>query len=300
MCLRRDSPGNDLSLPGRVAETASDAVAQDVMSLVRSHPLIAFFVLAYALSWWTSPFYYARISPFFPDFPFLATGTLLAGLIVVAVASGRAGLRGLGTRMIRWRVGWGRYAAALGIPLGVTVVTVALRVALGAPVAVLTQVPPLPTFLLVFAVRLIDPIDGPMAEEPGWRGYALPQLQRSGRSPLWATAILALLAAGWHLPLIVAQQLPPPGLLGAFAVTVWYTWLYNHTGGSVFMTVVMHAAEGTFGQLAAVGVSEGADFPLAFSIYVALTCVVAVGLVVLDGRAWRGVRVEISPARRRT
>src|SRR5438105_10163164 len=253
------------------------------MSVVRTYPLIAFFVLAYALSWWPTPLYVAGVPPFFPDLPFLGTGPLLASLLVTSIASGRAGLREVGARMIRWRVGWRWYAAALGIPFGVAVVTMAL----GGPITTLAQLPPFETLLFVFALRLINPLDGPLAEEPGWRGFALPRLQGAGRSPLWATLILALLVTAWHLPdVLVTQRLPPLGLLGAFAVTFWYTWLFNHTGGSVFMTLVMHAAEGTFG-LAVASVFEGADFARAFSIYVAVTCVVAVGLVVLDRKAWQ-------------
>ncbi|MFL5698866.1 MAG: CPBP family intramembrane glutamic endopeptidase [Ktedonobacteraceae bacterium] len=191
--------------------------------------------------------------------------------------------------MIRWRVNWRWYAAALGIPLAVAVVAIALNVALGAPVPSLAKLPPLTTFLLVFAVRLINPLNGPLAEEPGWRGYALPRLQGSSRSPLLASVILALLVVGWHLPLVVvAHQFPPIGLLGAFAVTFWFTWLLNHTGGSVFMTLVMHSAEGTFGPLAGFGSFAGADFARWFSIYVVVACVVAIGLVVFDWKAWRG------------
>jgi membrane protease YdiL (CAAX protease family) len=143
------------------------------------------------------------------------------------------------------------------------------------------------TLLFVFALRLINPLDGPLGEEPGWRGFALPRLQGSGRSPLWATLLLALLVAAWHLPeVLVTQRLPPLGLLGAFAVTFWYSWLFNHTGGSAFMTLVMHAAEGTFG-LAMASVFEGADLERAFSIYVAMTCLVAVALVAIERTAWR-------------
>jgi uncharacterized protein len=257
------------------------------MSVVRSYPLIAFFVLTYVLSWWTTPLYAAGVPPFFPDFPFLGTGPLLASLIVTSIATGRAGLRELGARMIRWRVGWRWYTAALAIPLGVAVVTMALSVALGAPISALAQLPTLDILLFVFALRLINPLDGPLGEEPGWRGFALPRLQGAGHSPLGATLILALLVAAWHLPeVLVTQRLPPIALLGAFAVTFWYNWLFNRTGGSVFMTLVMHAAEGTFAP-AVLRVFEGADFARAFAIYVAMTCLMAVALVVIEREAWR-------------
>ena len=51
------------------------------MSAIRRHPLVAFFVLSYALSWWVVPFGWDQ-------FPFLATGPLLAALVVLALTEG--------------------------------------------------------------------------------------------------------------------------------------------------------------------------------------------------------------------
>src|SRR5215211_4064063 len=256
------------------------------MSLVKRHPIITFFVLAYAISWVGWPLYAAGVWPI----PFLATGPLIAALIVIPLTQGRSGLRELGSRMIRWRVRWYWYAAALGIPLTVLLVTVGLNVALGAGAPSLGATS-LSTILVVFAVRLIDPLDGPLGEEPGWRGFALPGLQ-GGRSRLVATWILAVLVAGWHLPLFFIEEggLQPSvvlgGLLGPFAFTFVATWLFNHTGGSVLMTLVMHAAEGTIhpNELWAVGASAAT----AQAIYPVVWFVVAIGLVILDWRFWRG------------
>ena len=92
------------------------------MSAVRRHPLVAFFVLTYALTWGVLPLGI-----------FGATGPLLAALIMIAITEGRAGLRALGSQMSRWRVGWRWYAVAIGLPLAVFRFIVALNVALGAP-----------------------------------------------------------------------------------------------------------------------------------------------------------------------
>jgi len=174
------------------------------MSLVKRHPLITFFVLMFVLSWWPWPLYAMgvpwAISPLLP-------GPLLAALIVIPLTQGWAGLRELGLRMIRWRVGWRWYAVALGIPLAVAAVAVALIVALGAPVPSLATLPPLTSIVMVFAIKLINPLNGPMGEEPGWRGLALPGLQAS-RSPLVSTLILAPIVALWHVPLVFAHMLP--------------------------------------------------------------------------------------------
>jgi hypothetical protein len=249
--------------------------------VVKRHPLITFFVLTFVLSWWTWPLYAVGLSPS-PLFP----GPILAALIVIPITQGWAGLRELGSRMIRWRVGWIWYAVALGIPLAAAAVAWALNVALGAPVPSLASLPPLTSILMVFAIRLINPLDGPMSEEPGWRGVALPGLQGSGRSPLLATLILAPIVALWHVPLVFAHQLPPVGLLGAFTFTFVATWVFNHTGGSVFMTLVMHAAEGTFGLLGG-AMFAGASLAQLAWVYPVVWFVVVIGLVIFDWKFWR-------------
>src|SRR5215211_4169189 len=128
------------------------------MSLVKRHPLITFFVLMFVLSWWPWPLYAMGVpwatSPMLP-------GPLLAALIVIPITQGWAGLRELGSRIIRWRVGWRWYAVALGIPLAVAVAGVALSVALGASWSV-AKLPALSALVMVFAMRLLDPLGAPV------------------------------------------------------------------------------------------------------------------------------------------
>jgi uncharacterized protein len=125
------------------------------MSLVRRHPIITFFVLAYAIAW-----------GFVPFGSFGAFAPLVAALIVIPVTQGWSGLKELGLRMIRWRVRWYWYAVAIGLPLAVHLAIVGLNVAAGAdlPAPTFTS---LSTFLTVFAVRLVNPTDGPLGEHPG-------------------------------------------------------------------------------------------------------------------------------------
>ena len=257
------------------------------LSVVRRNPIITFFVLTFVLTYLPWPLHAMGLFPL-PLLP----GPVLAALIVVPITQGRAGLRELGSRMIRWRVRWYWYVVALGLPLAVLLVTVGLNVALGAGAPSLAGVGSLSTLLIVFAVRLINPFDGPMAEEPGWRGVALPRLQGSGLSPLLATMILAVLVTGWHVPLLFLEEggLQPSFLvgflLGTVAVTFWYTWLFNHTGGSVLITLVSHAAQGTITIQAPW--STSADVAQANLIYGIVAIGVAIGLVIFDRKAWRG------------
>ena len=152
-------------------------------SLVKGHPIVTFFVLSYALAWMLVPFG-----------SFGAYGPLVAALVVVPITQGVAGLKELGLRIIRWRVRWYWYAVALGVPLAVHLAVVGLDVASGAGIPSLTF-SSLTTFLTVFAIRLVNPTDGPLGENPGWQGFALPGVQGSGYSPLLATAMVAPLVS---------------------------------------------------------------------------------------------------------
>ncbi len=215
---------------------------------------------------------------------------MIAAFVVILMTRGPSGLRELGSRMVRWRIRWYWYAAALGLPLGAILLTAGLNVALGAGAPSLA-VGSLGTVLLVFAVRVVNPGDGPMGEEPGWRGFVLPGLQTT-LSPLVSTSILGVLVTGWHVPILFLEEggLRPAFLVGyllaSVAMTFWCSWLFNRSGGSVLITIASHAAQGTItvGGLC----SAGADLAQATLLYAVVASAVAIGLVVFDREAWRG------------
>jgi len=237
------------------------------MTVIKRHPLITFFVLAYALAWGALPWN-----------SFFAPGALVAAIVTVALTGGWAGLRELGARLIRWRVNWIWYALALGVPLAVQLATAALNVRFGASAFSLSYGLP-----LAVALHIVNPTDGPFSEEPSFRGYALPTLQ-NGRSRFTATAILAVLVAGWHLPLLVlpAFDLYPFEFITTVAVTFWYSWLFNRSGGSSLIPLIAHGAEGTIGR----DQWTGADDFRRAGIYLALWSLVVIGLLVFDRRFW--------------
>ena len=250
------------------------------MSLVQRHPVVTFFVLTFVIGWGLIPIW-----------TFQAGSPFIAALIVIPLTQGVAGLKELGLRIIRWRVRWYWYVVAIGVPLAVIGLTVGLNVALGASAPSMVQYSSVSTILLMFAIRLVNPGDGALGEEPGWRGVALPGLQ-STLSPLVSTLILGVVVTVWHVPLLFLEEgLLRPSiivgfLLGTMAVTFFYTWLFNHTGGSVFMSIVSHSAQGTI-QLGGLW-SVGADFAQANLIFGLVGSALAIGLVVFDWKAWRG------------
>jgi uncharacterized protein len=247
-----------------------------VKGLFTRNPLVSFFVLAFAFSWWAVP-----------AGSFLPCGPLIAALIVLGVTEGRAGLADLGRRMLRWRVGSGWYTVAIVLPLAALFAAIGLNLALGAPVSALDDLDPWYLLIGLFVLRLFNPLDGAMGEEPGWRGFALPRLQAK-RSPLVASLILGLIVAAWHLPLVFLpkEDLAPTFLLATVAITFMYTWIYNHTRGSVLMTIIAHAAQGTI-VFSALGFT-GPDESRAVILFTAVTCLVTIGLLVFDWPSWRG------------
>jgi len=251
-----------------------------LVSLIRRYPLITFFVLAYALSWW--PLVVKIGGPVAEGiFPF---GPMLAAIVLTALTLGWIGTKALLARQVRWRVGVRWYAVALLLPAVLAVAAVSLNVMLGAPApteAVLAGVVALP---MVFVFRLV--FSGPLGEELGWRGYALPRLQ-VGRSALSASLILGVIWATWHLPFYLSGAVTlvefASTWVSTFAATIVITWLFNNTNGSVLLTMLLHASNGTM---------LGGFFFKMFSAADALTlgwlvagvwCVAAIVVVIVAG-----------------
>jgi uncharacterized protein len=220
-----------------------------IRTLISRYPLIAFFSLACILTWagWIFPdrIYAGTLlsGAFALPFVLLVPGPLYAALIVTAVTDGKRGVAALLRKLTIWRVGLGWFATALLLAPAVCVTPAYLNMYFGAPNPTVSLIAALPTMLLTFAIRLINPLDGPMQEELGWRGFALPRLQE--RHPaLLASVILGGLVVIWHVPLVWLGMLPANALFGTFAFTIVFGWLYNNVKHSVLMTLIAHAADG--------------------------------------------------------
>jgi uncharacterized protein len=91
-------------------------------------------------------------------------------------------------------------------------------------------------------------LGGPLFEEPGWRGFALPRLQELF-GPLTAALLIGVLWWGWHLPLFLCKFWSSSSvgayLLIVTGLSVILTFLYNVSAGSVFVMIVAHGAFNT-------------------------------------------------------
>ncbi|MGE0441773.1 MAG: CPBP family intramembrane glutamic endopeptidase [Gemmatimonadales bacterium] len=212
----------------------------------RPRQLWLYFVLTFAVSWIP-----VSLPLLFPDFSrrvlgeftlqnpvvFLAVYTpSLVGIVLTGIFEGPAGLKRFFGRLSPFRVRWPWFVVALaGIPL---LVALGALVTGGSPAfAGWGAVAAVPTALV------LDP--GPIGEEFGWRGYALPRLLDRW-SPFTATLILGVIWAIWHVPAFYLPGMPQSELnlatffAGAIGVSMFMTWTQLGTAGSILIAILIH------------------------------------------------------------
>jgi membrane protease YdiL (CAAX protease family) len=225
------------------------------LSWFKKHSLVIYFILAYALTWSIQiPLALSMRGLIDTQIPVVihylgAFGPLIAAFIVIALTEGRAGIRALTSRWLKWRVELRYYAFAVLAPIAFFTLAVLInRIVSGewSDLALLGDADYL-RYLSPFGALLLWLLTYGLGEETGWRGYALPHLQ-SKYSAASATLILAVLWAFWHLPAFFYRDTyVQMGLLGfpVFLVsitfaTMVFTWLYNSTNGSLLLVILFH------------------------------------------------------------
>jgi membrane protease YdiL (CAAX protease family) len=268
---------------------------QSIAVLIKRHPMAAFLILTYALSWWPMLFVDGLNS----------FGPTIAALIVTALVGGGAAVKALLQKQVQWRVKPRWYAVALGLPFGLYILAVALNVLLGAPAPSAEQLGQLPVALLLFPLIMI--IGGPLGEELGFQGFAQPRLL-AVRSALVASLLMAAIRIGFHLPLIVDVDNPTslanlPYIPLLIAAAVLYTWLYLHTNGSVLLATLLHGSI-AIGAEYFQPMFSGADSLRLFWILAALFCAAALVVLIATGpnltRRAPAAHAEVILARRGT
>lgn len=212
-------------------------------------PLTSFAILAFALSWlgawplirhtqdpasWEPPEWWDVL---------LAAGPSLAALIIVAVTGGAAAIRRFVASCLDTRIGARAWALAVGAPVAIFVAALLIHFAARGDWPVARSGAPLLS-LAFLAPGLLAALSGP-AEEPGWRGYALPRLLERHR-PLLATLLLAALWIPWHLPMFFYRENFGIGQFGMFSFAllcgaIWLTQVHLLAGGRAFAAIAWHA-----------------------------------------------------------
>src|ERR671911_331633 len=247
-------------------------------SLIRRYPLITFFVLAYALSWWPWVLYALDLLPQ----PIVGFGPFLAALVVLTITSGKTGIVGLLRRMVRWRVAPVWYAVALLLPVAITLGATVLNVLLGAQAPSSTELGGWTSLFSTFFILLLIPGLGGTWEEPGWRGYALPRLQ-VGRSALIASLILWVGVVIWHLPLMIVEEIHWSDIVFLLGFVIVFNWVFNNANGSVLIVMLMHAMNNTIAGSFFGPMFSGVDSVRQSWLFAALWCATAVVVVIVYG-----------------
>ncbi|MFB4268837.1 type II CAAX prenyl endopeptidase Rce1 family protein [Nonomuraea sp. GTA35] len=236
--------------------------------LIRRRPLVSFFLMANLLSWvaWL-PYILSANGLGILGFGFPALlgttqllgvlpgaylGPIFAAYVVTRVTEGKEGIRRWIGRMTKWRVGWIWYlVTALGVPAAIVVTGMAVSEGD-------VRMPPVAVLAAYVPGLLLQMVTTGLAEEPGWRDFALARMQRR-LGPLGATAVLGPLWGLWHLPLFLSEWGGWPdvtwervGMFLAFTCmfSVVVTWVFNRTGQSLPLIMLLHVSVNNFMSIA--------------------------------------------------
>ena len=222
---------------------------------IKRNPLVSFFTLAILLSWSIYiPLVFVRQGWTEAQIPYslhylASLGPMLAAIILTTITTGKEGLGELWSRVSRWRVAWPYAVFAILSPVALFIAAaIAMRFIQGEwpDLYLLGQANYLP--YLGWAVFPLWIVTFGFGEEIGWRGFALPRLQKT-MSASKATLVLGLLWSLWHVPSFFYHEtyvgmgwfMIPAIVFGVLCGAVLFTWLYNGSGGSVLMVAIWHA-----------------------------------------------------------
>ncbi|WP_084774173.1 CPBP family intramembrane glutamic endopeptidase [Nonomuraea candida] len=278
---------------------------------VRRRPLVSFFLLANVLSWivWL-PYVLSANGLGVLDFRFpvlLGTtqflgvlpgaylGPIFAAYLVTRITEGKEGVRRWIGRMTKWRVSWVWYlVTALGVPAAI--ILTAAAVADGE-----VRLPPVVVLVAYVPGLLLQMVTTGLAEEPGWRDFALARMQDKF-GPLGATVILGPLWGVWHLPLFLSEWGGWPDVTWARAgmflgftcmFSVVVTWVFNRTGQSLPLVMLLHVSVNNFMSIAYTDMFPSLATPDQASQVTLLAGTTAAVLVLIATRGRLGYRREV-------
>ena len=217
-------------------------------AMMGTKTLLSFLALTFGLSWVPMALFmifpdqftvlFGEMSSTNPVFLLAVYAPGISGIFLVWRHYGLSGLGSFLRRLFMWRapIQWWLFLL-FGIP-----VIVYTAAAITGTISDPFRFAP---WYMVFPALLQSLLLGPMGEEFGWRGLALPILQRRF-SPFWASLILGVVWAIWHAPAFLMSGTPQsawsfgPFFLGLIAVAVIMTPLFNAARGSLLIAILYH------------------------------------------------------------
>ena len=238
-------------------------------------PLAAYVLLVFGMEWLlvlalqdvATPLVALFIGSWLPN---------IAGVLITAVVDGRDGLRRLFSRVVRWQVGFKWYVIAWWVPIIIILLALSIYALSG------HALPAIAPEALVIPLLLVNVVLGPLGEELGWRGTALPLMQERW-NVITASLVLGVVWGLYHLPTFILPGLPqnnvPPlaFMFGAMGLNIFMVWMFNHTHGSLIMPFLAHWAFNFAGSASGIY-----DVPALLWLVAGLWWVVAAAIIVLD------------------
>jgi len=242
---------------------------------------MVFFPLAFLLSWY--PYLLGKTRLVHTSGGINPLGPAVAALIVAGVFYRAPGLKELLGRYLPWRASWSNYALAIVLPVLLITVSALITLLLGAAQPSLPQssswTDMLPRF--VFTFLFVG-----LGEETGWRGFALPELEKRF-SLLTAGLILGLFWAAWHIPLMGVEfkgMVIPAFLLSILSGSVVLAWLLDRASGGLLPIPLLHATVNTVGAGFVFPMFTGADNTRLWWVYSFAWLIAAVIVVLASPR----------------
>lgn len=218
-----------------------------ILRWIKSHELLAFFLVIFLLvlgGWYLSTHIQigtlANLGSWTPA---------LSAILITAVTRGKMGLKDLYRRLVLWRAPGRWYLVIfLGWPAITILASLVYAQMTSQPLVVHWN-----QWSGLLAWLSWTPVLGFWAcEEIGWRGFALPRLLERWNA-LLSSAILGILWAIWHLPIFLGGNgiRTEFYLFPVFTITlsILMTWVWKHTGGSIFVATGFHFWVNGYGVL---------------------------------------------------
>ena len=204
-------------------------------TFIRRHQFIIFILITFLFSWFP---WYAGIAP-----EVMTMGPSIAAFLVVFILGGWRRLIDLIRPFGRWRVGLGYWGLAIFGPAVLYLIGLGIHLLMGGDIPPFLMIrEELHLIPLYLVMVVLMPWNGPVGEEFGWRGYALPKLQ-SKYGPLFASLVIGAIWGIWHLPSFFAPQ----GVIGVVYGEVGAIFILLYTLGtianSIFMTMIYNKSK---------------------------------------------------------
>jgi len=205
--------------------------------MIEKYSLTIFFVLSYVITIIATLVILIASSLFWPMMILGVFSPTISAIIVSGLIGGWTEIKKLFKGYLKWKVNYKWYLAGFFLMIGPLIFTLFYHLFGGESQGPVSGF----TVLLFFGSLFLNLLMGPLSEEGGWRGFALPRLESRFKA-LDSSLILGIIWAFWHVPFYFVEARMPLYIFVplTLVITILMTWGYNNTNGSLIITIIFH------------------------------------------------------------